>query len=153
MLGVCHVFNQIRGGRPTTPPPPKKKKQGGGERSVTASEADYEADSSTVGEQYISTDSTFATRGPSTSTPKRLCTHTSTDTLFVLSQVQTSPIKKQETNTDQKTPGTKMFADYATSQIEKSSLCSIHNVTLPLTKEEEAYHTHTSNMNEGGAVR
>ena len=141
---VCAKFlNQIRGGRPTKP----KK---GGKRSATVSEVDYEADSNTVAEHDISTESTFARQGPSTSTPKRLCTHTSTDTLFVSSQVQTSPIKKQETNTDQQTPPrTKMFADCTTSPLEKFSLRSIHNVTLPLTKEEEAYHTHLTRMKMG----
>ena len=99
----CSVYakflNQLRAGRPCTN---KTKKRGGGERSATVSEADYEADSSTVAEHDVSTDSAFATQGPSTSTLKRLRTHTSRDTLSVSSQVQTSPIKKQKTNTDQK---------------------------------------------------
>ena len=43
----------------------------------------------------------------------------------------------------------KMFADCTTPPLEKISLHSIHNVTLPLTKEEEAYHTHLTRMKMG----
>ena len=48
-----------------------------GERSATVSEADCDADRRTIAEHDISTDSTLAMQGPSTSTLKRFCAHTS----------------------------------------------------------------------------
>ena len=71
MLCVWPIFfNQTKGGRPTKP-------KLGGKRSATVSEAVCDADRSTVFEHDISTDSTLAMQGPSTSTPKRFCAHTS----------------------------------------------------------------------------
>ena len=81
--------------------------------------------------------STLAIQGPSMSTPKRFCAHTSAVTVFVLPQAQTSPIKQQNTIFDQSTPPrTKTFVDSATAPFEKSSIHSVNNVILSLTKEE-----------------
>ena len=49
----------------------------GGKRSATVSEADCDVDRRTVAEHDISTDSTLAMQGPSTSTLKRFCAHMS----------------------------------------------------------------------------
>ena len=127
---VCaQVFNQTKGGRPTKP-------KLGGKRSVTVSKADCD-DRRTVVEHDISTDSTLAMQGPSTSALKRFCAHTSAVTAFVSPQTQTSPTKQQNTIFDQSTPPlTKTFVDSATSPFKKSSSRSVNNVILPLTKEQ-----------------
>ena len=141
---VCaQDFNQTKGGRPTKP-------KLGGKRSATVSEADCDADRRTIAEHDISTDSTLAMQGPSTSTLKRFCAHTSAVTAFVSPQTQTSLIKQQNTMFDQSTPPrTKTFIDSAISPFEKSSSRSVNNVILPLTKEEEAYHTHLTRLKMG----